>query len=417
MGTYITNIGLLATPRGHSARRGTQQGDVTLLRNAWVELCGETIAAVGQGPPAPAEGDRVIDAGGRLVTPGLVDAHTHLIFGGWRQNELGQKLRGVPYLDILAQGGGILSTVRATRAATEEQLAQKAAEALAEMLRMGVTTCEAKSGYGLDPEQEMKQLRVIRRLKETQPVELAATFMGAHALPEEYRGRREAYIRLLCQEMIPRAAREGLAEFCDVFCETGVFTAEESRTILEAGLRHGLRPKVHADEIDAIGGSQLAGEMGAVSAEHLIVCPPEGIRSLARGGTVACCLPATSFYLGADYAPVRDMVNAGVPVAVATDFNPGSCPGSNLQLAMNIACLKYRMSPEEVLTAVTLNGAAAIGRADRIGSLEPGKQADLLLWDAPDLDYVCYRFGSNLVHTVMKKGRLVGVTEQQEETP
>lgn len=408
MGTYITNIGLLATPRGHSARRGTQQGDVTLLRNAWVELCGETIAAVGQGTPAPAEGDRVIDAGGRLVTPGLVDAHTHLIFGGWRQNELGQKLRCVPYLDILAQGGGILSTVRATRAATEEQLAQKAAEALAEMLRMGVTTCEAKSGYGLDPEQEMKQLRVIRRLKETQPVELAATFMGAHALPEEYRGRREAYIRLLCQEMIPRAAREGLAEFCDVFCETGVFTAEETRTILEAGLRHGLRPKVHADEIDAIGGSQLAGEMGAVSAEHLIVCPPEGIRSLARGGTVACCLPATSFYLGADYAPVRDMVNAGVPVAVATDFNPGSCPGSSLQLAMNIAYLKYRMTPEEVLTAVTLNGAAAIGRADRIGSLEPGKQADLLLWDAPDLDYVCYRFGSNLVHTVMKKGRLVG---------
>lgn len=417
MGTYITNIGLLATPRGHSARRGTQQGDVTLLRNAWVELCGESIAAVGQGTPAPAEGDRVIDAGGRLVTPGLVDAHTHLIFGGWRQNELGQKLRGVPYLDILAQGGGILSTVRATRAAAEEQLAQKAAEALAEMLRMGVTTCEAKSGYGLDPEQEMKQLRVIRRLKETQPVELAATFMGAHALPEEYRGRREAYIRLLCQEMIPRAAREGLAEFCDVFCETGVFTAEESRTILEAGLRHGLRPKVHADEIDAIGGSQLAGDIGAISAEHLIVCPPEGIRSLARGGTVACCLPATSFYLGADYAPVRDMVNAGVPVAVATDFNPGSCPGSSLQLAMNIACLKYRMTPEEVLTAVTLNGAAAIGRADRIGSLEPGKQADLLLWDAPDLDYVCYRFGSNLVHTVMKKGRLVGVTEQQEETP
>lgn len=408
MGTYITNIGLLATPRGHSARRGTQQGDVTLLRNAWVELCGESIAAVGQGTPAPAEGDRVIDAGGRLVTPGLVDAHTHLIFGGWRQNELGQKLRGVPYLDILAQGGGILSTVRATRAAAEEQLAQKAAEALAEMLRMGVTTCEAKSGYGLDPEQEMKQLRVIRRLKETQPVELAATFMGAHALPEEYRGRREAYIRLLCQEMLPRAAREGLAEFCDVFCETGVFTAEESRTILEAGLRHGLRPKVHADEIDAIGGSQLAGEMGAVSAEHLIVCPPEGIRSLAQGGTVACCLPATSFYLGADYAPVRDMVNAGVPVAVATDFNPGSCPCSSLQLAMNIACLKYRMTPEEVLTAVTLNGAAAIGRADRIGSLEPGKQADLLLWDAPDLDYVCYRFGSNLVHTVMKKGRLVG---------
>lgn len=408
MRTVITNIGLLATPRGDSARRGLQQGDVTLLPDAWVAVEGKTIAAVGQGDPVPAEGDRVINAQGRLMTPGLVDAHTHLIFGGWRQNELGQKLHGVPYLDILAQGGGILSTVRATRAAAEEQLTDKAAAVLAEMLRMGVTTCEAKSGYGLDPEQELKQLRVIHRLNEIQPVELAATFMGAHALPEEYRGRREDYIRLLCDEMIPAAAREGLAEFCDVFCETGVFTARESRTILEAGLDCGLAPKVHADEIDAIGGSQLAGALGAVSAEHLIVCPPEGIRSLAEGGTVACCLPATSFYLGAAYAPVRDMITAGVPVAVATDFNPGSCPGSSLQLAMNIACLKYRMTPEEVLTAVTLNAAAAIRRAGRIGSVEPGKQADLLLWDAPDLDYICYRFGSNLVHTVMKKGRLVG---------
>ena len=286
-------------------------------------------------------------------------------------------------------------------------MAHKAEAVLAEMLRMGVTTCEAKSGYGLEPEQEYKQLRVIRRLNETQPVELAATFMGAHALPEEYRERREDYIRLLCREMIPCAAREGLAEFCDVFCEEGVFTARESRTILEAGLAHGLRPKVHADEIAAIGGSQLAGDIGAISAEHLIVCPPEGIRSLAAGGAVACCLPATSFYLGAAYAPAREMIRAGVPVAVATDFNPGSCPGSSLQLAMNIACLKYRMTPEEVLTAVTLNAAAAIGRADRIGSLEPGKQADLLLWNAPDLDYVCYRFGSNLVGTVMKKGQIV----------
>ena len=252
MTTYITNIGLLATPRGDSARRGRQQGEITLLRDAWVAVEGGKIAAVGQGQPVPEAGDTLLDAGGRLMTPGLVDAHTHLIFGGWRQNELGQKLRGVPYLDILAQGGGILSTVRATRAASEEQLAHKAEAVLAEMLRMGVTTCEAKSGYGLEPEQEYKQLRVIRRLNETQPVELAATFMGAHALPEEYRERREDYIRLLCREMIPYAAREGLAEFCDVFCEEGVFTARESRTILEAGLAHGLRPKVHADEIAAM---------------------------------------------------------------------------------------------------------------------------------------------------------------------
>lgn len=408
MHTYLINIGLLATPRGVAARRGTQQGELQLLPGAWVALEGERIAAIGQGQPETAPGDRVIDAGGRLVTPGLVDAHTHLIFGGWRQNELGQKLHGVPYLDILAQGGGILSTVRATRRASEQELADKAAAVLGEMLAMGVTTCEAKSGYGLTAEKEYKQLRVIRRLNETQPVELAATFMGAHALPEEYRERREDYIRLLTEEMIPAVAREGLAEFCDVFCEKGVFSAEESRRILEAGIRHGLRPKVHADEIEAIGGSQLAGELGAISAEHLIVCPPEGIAALAAGGTVACCLPATSFYLGADYAPVREMIAAGVPVAVATDFNPGSCPGSSLQLAMNIACLKYRMTPEEVLTAVTLNAAAAIGRAERIGSIESGKQADLLLWDAPDLDYICYRFGSNLVHTVIKRGRIIG---------
>ena len=377
------------------------------MRNAWVELCGETIAAVGQGTPAPAEGDRVIDAGGRLMTPGLVDAHTHLIFGGWRQNELGQKLRGVPYLDILAQGGGILSTVRATRAASEEQLAQKAAEALAEMLRMGVTTCEAKSGYGLDPEQEMKQLRVIRRLNETQPVELAATFMGAHALPEEYRERREDYIRLLCREMIPCAAREGLAEFCDVFCEADTFTVEESRQVLEAGLKYGLRPKIHADEIEAIGGSQLAGELGAISAEHLIVCPPAGIEAMAKGGVIACLLPATSFNLGAVFAPARDMVNAGVPVAMATDFNPGSCPCLNMQFVINLGCLKYRLTPEEVLTAVTLNGAAAIDMADKVGTVEAGKLGDLVIWDAPDLDYICYRFGSNLAKKVIKRGRVM----------
>ncbi len=408
MHTYLINIGLLATPQGVAARRGAEQGELQLLPGAWVALEGERIAAIGQGQPETAPGDRVIDAGGRLVTPGLVDAHTHLIFGGWRQNELGQKLHGVPYLDILAQGGGILSTVRATHRATEQELAGKAAAVLGEMLAMGVTTCEAKSGYGLTPEEEYKQLRVIRRLNETQPVELVATFMGAHALPEEYKQRREDYIRLLTEEMIPAVAQEGLAEFCDVFCEKGVFSAEESRRILEAGIRHGLRPKVHADEIEAIGGSQLAGELGAISAEHLIVCPPEGIAALAAGGTVACCLPATSFYLGAAYAPARDMIAAGAPVAVATDFNPGSCPGSSLQLAMNIACLKYRMTPEEVLTAVTLNAAAAIGRAERIGSIESGKQADLLLWDAPDLDYICYRFGSNLVHTVIKRGRIIG---------
>lgn len=400
----IHNIGLLATPEGASARRGAEQGSVRFLKNAWL-LCEDgRIAAVGTGNAPGA--DRIVDAQQKLVTPGLVDSHTHLIFGGWRQNELGLKLHGVSYLEILARGGGILSTVRATRAATEQELYDKARAALDEMLRFGVTTAEAKSGYGLDRETELRQLRVIRRLDAEHPVELAATFLGAHAVPEEYKDKREGYLRLLCEEVIPEVAAEGLAEFCDVFCETGVFTAEESRRILEAGKAHGLVPKIHADEIDPIGGSQLTETVGAISAEHLIVCPPEGIEAMARASTVACCLPATSFYLGSTFAPVRDMIAAGVPVALASDFNPGSCPSLNLQFVMNLGCLKYRMTPEEVLTAVTLNAAAAIGRAERIGSLEPGKQADLVIWDAPDLDYVCYRLGSNLVSRVVKKGEL-----------
>ena len=399
----ITNIGMLATPLGTSARRGAEQGRLRILRDAWILVEDGKMSGIGTGEPPLLPGRRV-DAGGKLVTPGLVDAHTHLIFGGWRQNELGLKLHGVSYLEILARGGGILSTVKSTREASEEELYDKARAALEEMLALGVTTVEAKSGYGLDLETELKQLRVIRRLNETQPVDLAATFLGAHALPTEYQNDREAYLQLLCETVIPRVAEEGLAEFCDVFCETGVFTAEESRRILEAGKRHGLIPKIHADEIDPIGGSQLTKEVGAISAEHLIVCPTEGIAAMAEAGTVACCLPATSFYLGSTYAPVRDMIRAGVPVALASDFNPGSCPSLNLQFVMNLGCLRYKMTPEEVLTAVTLNGAAAINRADTIGSLEPGKQADLVIWDAPDLDYICYRMGSNLAEIVIKDG-------------
>ncbi len=402
----VKNIGVLATPEGKTARRGPEQGRIRMLKDAYVVIENGVITAIGTG--AAVEGDaEVLDAGGRLVTPGLIDAHTHLVFGGWRQNELGLKLHGATYLDILAMGGGILSTVNATRNATEDQLADKARAALDEMLALGVTTVEAKSGYGLDLENELKQLRVVRRLNETHPVDLVSTFLGAHAVPKEYKKDREGYIRLLCEEVIPAVAREGLAEFCDVFCETGVFSARESKIILEAGKKWGLIPKIHADEIDPIGGSELTKEVGAVSAEHLIVCPSEGIAAMAAGGTVACLLPATSFYLGSTFAPARAMIEAGVPVAMASDFNPGSCPSLNLQFVINLGCLKYRLTPEEVLTAVTLNGAAAIRRADKLGSLEVGKQGDLVLWNAPDLEYICYRMGSNLVDTVIKKGRIV----------
>lgn len=402
----IQNIGMLATPKGKTARRGEEQGKIEILRDAWVLIEDGAIAKVGTGK-AESDSAEVIDAGGNLVTPGLVDAHTHLIFGGWRQNELGLKLHGASYLDIQNAGGGIQSTTNATRTATEAELAAKAEAALNEMLRFGTTTCEAKSGYGLATEHELKELRVIRDLNERHPIDLVATFMGAHLVPAEYKQNRDEYVRLVCEEMMPLVKEQGIAKFCDVFCEADTFTAEESRRILEAGLKYGLRPKIHADEIEAIGGSVLAGEIGAISAEHLIVCPPEGIESMAQGGVIACLLPATSFNLGAVFAPARDMVKAGVPVAMATDFNPGSCPCLNMQFVINLGCLKYKLTPEEVLTAVTLNGAAAIDLADKVGSVEEGKQGDLVIWNAPDLDYICYRVGSNLVKTVIKKGTVV----------
>ena len=403
----LTNIGMLATPLGKGPKSGSEQGEIQILKDAWV-LCEDgVIAQVGTGPAPAAADAQVVDAQGSLVTPGLVDAHTHLIFGGWRQNELGLKLHGKTYLEIQNAGGGIQSTTNATRKATEEELTAKAAKALDEMMSFGVTTCEAKSGYGLALEHELKQLRAIRRLQEEHPMDVVATFMGAHLVPAEYKNDREAYVRLVCEEMMPAVKEQGIAKFCDVFCEADTFTVEEARRVLEAGLKNGLRPKIHADEIEAIGGSQLAGEIGAISAEHLIVCPPEGIASMARGGVIACLLPATSFNLGSTFAPARDMVTAGVPVAMATDFNPGSCPCLNLQFVINLGCLKYKLTPEEVLTAVTLNGAAAIDMADKVGSVEAGKQADLVIWDAPDLDYICYRVGSNLTRSVIKKGTVV----------
>ena len=403
----VSNIGMLATPKGNAARCGEEQGKIEILKNAWVLIEDGVIAAVGTGSPEGADGAEVIDAEGKLVTPGLVDAHTHLIFGGWRQNELGLKLHGATYLEIQNAGGGIQSTTNATRSASKEELRAKAEKALDEMMGFGTTTVEAKSGYGLATEHELKALQVIRELDDRHPMDLVATFMGAHLVPAEYKNDREAYVRLVCEEMMPAVREQGIAKFCDVFCEADTFTVEESRRILEAGLKYGLRPKIHADEIEAIGGSRLAGEIGAISAEHLIVCPPEGIDALAKGGVIACLLPATSFNLGAVFAPARDMVKAGVPVAMATDFNHGSCPCLNMQFVINLGCLKYKLTPEEVLTAVTLNGAAAIGMADRVGSVETGKQGDLVIWDAPDLDYICYRVGSNLAGTVIKKGAVV----------
>lgn len=400
----IKNIGMLATAMGNGPLRGAAQHQgVKLYKNAAVLINGDTIQAVYENGNAP-ECENVIDAEGRLITAGLVDAHTHLIFGGWRQHEVPLKLRGAGYLEILQAGGGILNTLKATRAASEDELYERAEKALFEMLDHGITTVEAKSGYGLDVENELKQLRVIKRLKEEGGFNVVPTFMAAHAVPPEFKGDPDGYIEFICTKILPKVADDELCEFVDVFCETGVFDVPQSRKMLEYAQIYGFKTKIHADEIDAIGGSVLAGEIGATSAEHLIAIDDKGIAAMSKGGTIACLLPGTSLYLGKDFAPARKLIEAGVPVAVCTDFNPGSCPSCDLQLCMNLGYLKYRMTPEEVLSAVTLNAACAVGRGDTLGTVEPGKQADLVIWDAPDLDYLVYRMGSNLAKTVIRKG-------------
>lgn len=404
----IKNIGRLQTPVGSCSHCGTQQGENQKLERAAVLIeDGRIKAILSDGNLPQEEADATIDAQGNLVTPGLVEGHTHLVFGGYRQGEIPLKLKGAGYLDILRAGGGILDTVQKTRDASEQELYQKSRGFLDEMLRLGVTTCEAKSGYGLDLDTEVKMLSVIRDLDASHPMDLVPTFMGAHAVPPEYEGSGDAYIDLLCQEMIPYVKEHGLAEFCDVFCEDSVFDVEQSRRYLQCARDHGLGLKIHADEIEEIGGSQLAGQMGAVSAEHLIAIGEKGMDAMAAAKTTAMLLPATSFYLGKDYAPAKEMIRRGIPVAIASDFNPGSCPSLNLQFAINLGYLKYKMTPEEILTAVTINPACAIGRGSQVGTLEVGKQADLVIWDAPDLEMLCYRFGSNLALQVIKKGELV----------
>lgn len=408
MKLLIKNIGCLQTPTGSYSHKGSKQGQNVKLIDAAIAVEDGIIKEITQGGKIPAgDFDQVIDAEGKLVTPGLVDGHTHLVFGGYRQNEIPMKLAGAGYLDILRAGGGILDTVRKTREATFEELYDKSAAFLDEMMSFGITTCEAKSGYGLDMENEIKMLEVIKALGENHPADVVPTFMGAHAIPPEYEGRGDEYIDMMCDELIPEVRRRGLAEFCDVFCEDSVFDSAQSKKYLEAARAHGFELKIHADEIEDIGGSKLAGQLEAVSAEHLIAAGEEGMDSMAEGGTTAMLLPATSFYLGKTFAPARTMIEKGIPVCIASDFNPGSCPSLNLQLAMNLGYLRYKMTPEEILTAVTINPACAINRGELVGTLEEGKQADIVIWDAPDMEMLCYRFGSNLAQTVIKKGEVI----------
>ena len=406
----IKNIGCLQTPVGSFAHGGASQGENLKLYDASVYIEDgiiRKICADGQLAHAEDDVDTVVDAEGRLVTPGLVEGHTHMVFGGYRQNEIPLKLKGAGYLDILRAGGGILDTVNKTRQATFQELYDKTEGFLDEMMGLGVTTAEAKSGYGIDLETEVKLLEVLKKLNEDHPMDIVSTFMPAHVVLPEWKGREEEFIKLCIDEMMPYVKERNLAEYIDIFTEDSVFDKEQSRVYLEAARELGYGLKIHADEIEAIGGSVLAGEMKAASAEHLIVIDEEGMQSLAKGGTVAMLLPATSFYLGATFAPARRMVQLGIPVAMASDFNPGSCPSLNLQFVMNLGYLKYRLTPEEILTAVTINPACAIGRGHLVGTLEEGKQADLVIWDAPNMEMLCYRFGSNLALQTIKKGILV----------
>lgn len=407
----IKNIGILQTPIGKSSLCGKKQAQNLKLYNASIVIEDSKISAIykdGELPDVSKRSDcKVIDAQNRLVTPGLVDCHTHMVFGGWRNNEIPLKLRGASYLDILKAGGGILDTVRQTRRMSEEDLYLKSEGFIREMLLSGVTTVESKSGYGLNLDDELKQLRVNKRLNERTPMDVVSTFLGAHAIPPEFQDRPDDYIDYLCEVVLPEVKAHNLAEFCDVFCEESVFNAEQSKKILLCAKRLGLKSKIHADEIEAIGGAVLAGELHAITAEHLIAIDEDGIESMAKGGVTAALLPATSFYLNKTYAPAGKMIKKGIPVALASDFNPGSCPSLNLQFVINLGYLKYNMLPEEILTATTLNAACAIDRGETIGSIEVGKQADLVIWNASNFEMICYRFGSNQVNTVIKKGEII----------
>ncbi|MFD1426955.1 imidazolonepropionase [Kroppenstedtia sanguinis] len=411
----IQNAAQLVTLKESSATplRGKAMEALQIIENGsvWVEegiiQFVDTDTQVREQVGSRLETAEVVDATGRLVTPGLVDPHTHLVFAGSRENEFEMRLQGATYMDIMEAGGGIHATTSATREADEEQLYQESQRRLDSFLRHGVTTLEAKSGYGLSLEHELKQLEVAQKLNQDHPVDVVSTFMGAHAVPSAYKDRPDDFVELVIQEMIPEVARRKLAEFNDVFCERGVFTPDQSRRILEAGKEYGLAPKIHADEIEPYGGAELAAQVGAVSADHLLKASDAGIQAMAEAGVVAVLLPGTAFFLMAEMAEGRKMVDAGVPVALSTDCNPGSSPTISLPLIMNLGCLQMGMTPGEVLAATTINAAHAIRRGHEVGSLEPGKKADLVVFDVPNYMGLQYHYGSNHTQTVIKDGKVV----------
>jgi len=402
----IEHLDQLFTVAGPGPRAGARQGDITATADGAVAVNGATIVAAGSTADVRAavtitSATTIVDGRGCSLVPGFVDPHTHVIFAGERRDELRRRLSGAGYAEIAAAGGGILSTVRATRAASEEALAAQTLRRLAEMLRAGTTTAESKSGYGLDTETEVRMLRVSHALSAMQPIELTTTFIGAHEVPPEYRGRQSEYVRHVIEDMLPAAAPH--AEWCDVFCDKGFFTPEESQAILEAGKALGLKPRIHADELAASGGAEVAAAVGARSADHLIYATPHGIAAMAAAGVTATLLPCAAFYLKlGQFAPARACINAGVPVALATDVNPGGGFSPSMPFVMTLACFAMGMTFEEALVASTINAAASLDRQDRIGSLEPGKQFDAVLIKGPAINLLCAN--ASPILTVYKKG-------------
>jgi len=409
----LTNIGQVATLQGHSdsPKIGADMKELSIIEGGAIAIKDGIITAVGTTAEVLAHITEMpalppLEFPGMLATPGFIDSHTHLAFGGSRETDFAMKLAGKTYLEILDAGGGILNTLKSTRAASQEQLTSNAFSYAESMLSTGTTTIEAKSGYGLDAKNELKMLRSIQDLRQKIPAGVVSTFLGAHAIPPEFEGRPDDYVDLIINEMIPAVTEAGLAEFCDVFCEKDVFSVDQSRNILHAAKCSGMKLKVHADEIVQLGGAELAAEMGAVSADHLLMASDDGLEAMLKAGTVATLLPATAFSLNTNYAKARKMIDMGLPVALATDFNP-NCANESIFFTIALACYKMKMQPREALSAVTINAAHALNKGEMVGSLEVGKRADILILDCPNPEYLTWRIGVNLAHTVISNGRVI----------
>jgi len=408
----VSAVQLITAPERRGPLLGSDLDRPEILEDAAVACAGGTIAAVGRTAEVTAryperEARRIVDARGLVLAPGFVDCHTHLPFAGTREMEFDARSRGESYAAIAEKGGGIRASVRHLRAASEESLADSVTKRLERLLSQGTTTVEAKSGYGLSLDAERKQLRALRRASESSPVEIVPTFLGAHEVPDEHRARREDYVELLVESMIPAIARDHLARYCDVFCDRGVFTVDESRRILLRGRECGLGVKLHADELADVGAAALAAELHAVSADHLLHASPQGLRAMAEAGVIAVLLPGTAFTLGLPYARARVMVEMGLPVALATDFNPGSTMSSSMAMAMTLAVTQMKLTPAEAWMAATANAAHAVGEGERLGRIQPGRRADLALFDARDYRHIAYHYAEEHVRLVVKRGVVV----------